>query len=87
MSRNSVEDWESLIHKSIRANDGFLVGNIDAIDYTQVLVSTERARIRYKIPKHIVKGLDDHGVFLKSAKMELERFNGRGWDEGVRKVR
>lgn len=86
MSRNSVEDWESLIHKSIRANDGFLVGNVDAIDYTQVLVSTEGARIRYKIPKHIVKGFDDHGVFLKSAKMELERFNG-GQDEGVREVR
>jgi hypothetical protein len=85
MSRNSVEDWESLIHKSIRANDGFLVGNVDAIDYTQVLVSTEGARIRYKIPKHIVKGFDDR-VFLKSAKMELERFNG-GWDEGVREVR
>lgn len=76
MSRNSVEDWESLIHKSIRANDGFLVGNVDAIDHTQVLVSTEGARIRYKIPKHILKGFDDHGVFLKSAKMELERFNG-----------
>jgi hypothetical protein len=86
MYRNSVKDWESLIHKSIRVNDGFLVGNVDAIDYTQVLVSTERARIRYKIPKHIVKGFDDHGVFLKSAKMELERFNG-GRDEGVREVR
>ena len=86
MSRNSEEDWESLIHKSIRANDGFLVGNVDAIDYAQVLVSTKGARIRYKIPKHIAKGFDDHGVFLKSAKMELERFNG-GWDEGVRKVR
>jgi hypothetical protein len=76
MSRNFVEVWEFLIHKSIRVNEGFLVGNIDAIDYTQVLVSTEGARIRYKIPKHIVKGFDDHGVFLKSAKMELERFNG-----------
>ena len=57
MSRNSVEDWESLIHKSITVNNGFLVGNVDAIDYTQVLVSTEGARIRYKIPKYIVKGV------------------------------
>lgn len=57
MSRNSVEDWESLIHKSITVNNGFLVGNVDAIDYTQVLVSTEGAPIRYKIPKHIVKGV------------------------------
>jgi hypothetical protein len=86
MSINFGEDWEFLIHKSIRANDGFLVGNIDAIDYTQVLVSTEGARIRYKIPKHVVKGFDNHGVFLKSAKMELERFNG-GRDDGVRDVR
>jgi hypothetical protein len=86
MSRNSVEDWESLTHKSIRANDGFLVGNVDVIDCPQVLVSTEGARIRYKIQKHIVKWFDDHGVYLKSAMMELERFNG-GRDEGVRKVR
>ena len=57
MSRNSVEDWESLIHKSIRVNDGFLVGNVDAIDYAQALESTKGARIRYKIPKHIVKGV------------------------------
>jgi hypothetical protein len=42
---------------------GFLVGNVDAIDYTQVLVSTEEGRIRYKIPKIIVKEFDDHGVF------------------------
>ena len=57
MSINFVEDWEFLIHKSITVNNGFLVGNVDAIDYTQVLVSTEGARIRYKIPKHIVKGV------------------------------
>ena len=49
-------------------------------------MSTKGARIRYNIPKHIVKGFDDVEVFLKSAKMELERFNG-GRDEGVREVR
>jgi hypothetical protein len=86
MSRNSVENWESLIHKSIRANYGSLVGNVDAIDDTAVLMSTEGARTRYKIPKHLVKGFNGHEVFLKSDKMELERFNG-GRDEGFREVR
>lgn len=83
MSRNAVENWESVIHKSIRASDGSLVGSVDD---NSVLVSTGGARTRYKIPKHIVEGYDGHEVFLKVAKLELERFKGCR-DEGLREVK
>jgi hypothetical protein len=86
MSRNSVENWESVIHKSIRASDGSLVGSVDAVDDNSVLVSTEGARTRYKIPKHIIEGYDGHEVFLKVEKIKLERFKG-GPDEGFQEVK
>jgi hypothetical protein len=86
MSRNSAENWESLNHKSIRANDGSLVGNVDAIDDKPVSMSTEVACTRYKIPKHLVKGFSGQEVFLKSEKMDRERFNGRR-DEGFTEAR
>jgi hypothetical protein len=65
MSRNSAENWESLNHKSIRANDGSLVGNVDAIDDKPVSMSTEVACTRYKIPKHLVKGFSGQEVFFE----------------------
>jgi hypothetical protein len=86
MSRNAVENWESVIHKSIRASDGSLVGSVDAVDDNSVLVSTEGTRTRYKIPKHIIEGYDGHEVFLKVEKIKLERFKG-GPDEGFREVK
>jgi hypothetical protein len=86
MSRNSAENWESLNHKSIRANDGSLVGNVDAIDDKPVSMSTEVACTRYKIPKHLVRGFSGQEVFLKSEKMDPERFNGRR-DEGFTEAR
>jgi hypothetical protein len=86
MSRNAVENWESVIHKSIRASDGSLVGSVDAVDDNSVLVSTEGARMRYKMPKHIIEGYDGHEVFLNIEKIKLERFKG-GPDEGFREVK
>ena len=65
----------------IRTKKGDLVGNVDAVDETSVLVSTEGGRTRYKIPKHIVEGYDGHSVSLK---VELERFkadHGEGFSE------
>ena len=65
---------------------GDLVGNVDAVDDTDVLVSTEGARTHYKIPKHLVEGFDGHSVSLKIQKQELDRFkNDKG--EGFGKVK
>jgi len=52
---DSVENWESIIHKTVGAKDGHLVGSVDAVNDTSVMISTEGARTHYRIPKHIVE--------------------------------
>jgi hypothetical protein len=52
-----VANWESVIHKIVRSNEGNLIGNSDTIDENSILVSTEGGRTSYKIPKYIVQGL------------------------------
>ena len=49
----------------VTSSEGDLVGNVDAVDDTDVLVSTEGARTHYRIPKHLVEGFDGHAVSLK----------------------
>jgi hypothetical protein len=69
-----IYDWEATLHKVVTSKRGDLVGNVEAIDDTSVLVSTEGARTHYKIPKHMVEGYDGHFVSLKVEKDELEKF-------------
>ena len=83
---DSVEDWESIIHKTVRANDGHLIGSVDAVDDTSILISTEGARTHYRIPKHIVKNFDGHEVFLNAPYVKLERFKS-GAAEGFREIK
>jgi hypothetical protein len=81
-----IYDWESTLHKVVTSSEGDLLGNVDAVDDTDVLVSTEGARTHYKIPKHLVEGFDGHSVSLKIQKQELDRFkNDKG--EGFGKVK
>jgi hypothetical protein len=86
MSRNTVENGETIIHKSLRASDGSLAGTADATCDNSVLVSTEGIHTRYKIPKHLVDGFDGHEVFFKVTKLKLEGFKG-GCDEGFIEVK
>ncbi|MGH9984369.1 MAG: DUF2171 domain-containing protein [Nitrososphaeraceae archaeon] len=69
-----IYDCEATFHKLVTSSEGDLVGNVDAVDDTNVLVSTEGARTHYRIPKHLVEGFDGHSVSLKVQKRELERF-------------
>jgi hypothetical protein len=69
-----IYDWEATLHKMVTSKTGDLVGNVDAVDDTSLLVSTEGARTHYKIPKHIVEGYDGHSVSLNVEKSGLERF-------------
>jgi hypothetical protein len=68
-----IYDWQAALHKTVTSKAVDLVGNVDAVDDTSILVSTEGARTHYKIPKHMVEGYDDHSVSLKVEKSELER--------------
>lgn len=86
MMSPEIYDWEATLHKMVTSKEGDLVGNVDAVDDTSVLVSTEGARTHYEIPKHMVDGYDGHSVSLKVEKGELERFKSdRG--EGFGKVK
>ena len=38
---SNVENWEAIIHKIVTSKNGNLVGNVDAVDDSSVLVSTE----------------------------------------------
>ena len=38
-----IYDWEAALHKLVTSSEGDLVGNVDAVDDTHVLVSTEGA--------------------------------------------
>jgi hypothetical protein len=79
-----IYDWEATLHKMVTTKEGDLVGNVDAVDDTSVLVSSEGARTHYKIPKHIVEGYDGHAVSLKVGKNELESFKserGEGFSD------
>jgi hypothetical protein len=60
-----IYDWEATLHKVVTSKEGDQVGNVDAVDDTSVLISTEGGRTRYKIPRHIVEGYDGHSVSLK----------------------
>jgi hypothetical protein len=81
-----VANWESVIHKIARSNEGNLIGNVDAVDENSILVSTERGRTYYKIPKPIVQGFDGHEVSRNIQKTKLERFEGAA-EEGFREVK
>jgi hypothetical protein len=81
-----VVNWESVIHKVVRSNEGNLIGNVDAVDENSILVSSEGGRTRYKLPKHIVQGFDGHEVSLNVQKTKLERFKDAA-REGFREVK
>jgi hypothetical protein len=81
-----VANWESVIHKVVRSNEGNLIGNVDAVDENSILVSSEGGRTRYKLPKHIVQGFDGHEVSLNVQKTKLERFKDAA-GEGFREVK
>ena len=81
-----IYDWEATLHKLVTSSEGDLVGNVDAVDDTNVLVSTEGARTHYRIPKHLVEGFDGHSVSLNVQKRELERFK-EDQGEGFGKVK
>jgi hypothetical protein len=79
-----IYDWEATLHKMVTTKGGDLVGNVDAVDDTSVLLSSEGARTHYKIPKDIVDGYDGHTVSLKVGKSELESFKsdrGEGFSD------
>ncbi|MGH9974467.1 MAG: hypothetical protein ACRD8Z_01330 [Nitrososphaeraceae archaeon] len=54
-----------LASKVVTSSEGDLVGNVDAVDITAVMISTEGARTYYMIPKDLAEGIDGQSVSLK----------------------
>jgi hypothetical protein len=53
---DSVPNWESTIQKSVRSSEGNLIGNVDAVDESSILVSTEGGRTRVQDTKTFSTG-------------------------------
>ena len=86
MSRNAMENWEFIVHKSVQGNDSSLADIADVLDDHSVFVSSEAARALYRTPKHIVEGFGSNEGLLKAAKLELERSKD-AQGEGCRDVK
>ena len=54
---SNVENWEAIIHKIVTSKNGNLVGNVDAVDDSSVLVSTEGGRYSLQNPKTHCRGI------------------------------
>jgi hypothetical protein len=74
MSKDTVVDWESTIHKNVRSRDGQDAGNVDAIEGDTVVITSEGDRKEYNLPKSQIEGYDGAEVSLKITFGELEKY-------------
>jgi hypothetical protein len=73
MQRTGVLQWDKVIHKSARTEDGEPVGYIAAEGDGSIIVLSSRFR-EYVIPKSHVKAFDGSQVFLDLPTSELDRY-------------
>jgi hypothetical protein len=74
MSKDTVADWESTIHKNVRSKDGQDAGNVDAIEGDTVVITSEGDRKEYNLPKSQVEGYNGAEASLKITFGELEKY-------------
>ena len=63
MQGSAALQWDKVIHKGARTQDGEAVGYIAAEDKDSIIVLSSRFR-EYKIPKSHVKEFDGSQVYL-----------------------
>lgn len=71
---DSVLDWESIIHKTVRSKDYYDAGNVDAVNADSVIITSQGDRNEYNLPKNQIDGFNGAEVFLKIGLDELERY-------------
>jgi len=74
MSEDAVINWDSIIHKNVRSNDGQDAGNVDAIEGDTVVITSEGDRQEYNVPKSEVEGYNGAEVSLKITFGELKKY-------------
>jgi hypothetical protein len=71
---DAVDNWDSIIHKNVRSNDGQDAGNVDAIEGDTVVITSEGDRQEYNVPKSEIAGYNGAEVSLKIAFGELKKY-------------
>jgi hypothetical protein len=71
---DAVANWDSIIHKNVRSNDGQDAGNVDAIEGDTVVITSEGDRQEYNVPKSEIAGYNGAEVSLKIAFGELKKY-------------
>ena len=72
--KDSIVDWESIIHKNVRSKDGQDAGNVDAIEGDTVVITSEGDRKEYNLPKSQVEGYNGAEVSLKITFGDLDKY-------------
>ena len=73
LSEQVVLNWDSVIHKGVRTEDGEPVGYIAADDDESIIILASGFR-EYNIPKSHVKAFDGSQVYLDFPWRELEQY-------------
>ena len=71
----AVENWEAIVHKTIRTRDGLELGNVVEVD-DQKLISIQGVvkEKEYSLPHTAVAGFDGAEVKLNITRKEAEQY-------------
>ena len=73
-SNTAVEDWDSIIHKGVRTEEGLAIGSVTAVNADFVIITSEGAREEYSIPKDEVDSYNGSEVVLNISNDRLSQF-------------
>jgi hypothetical protein len=73
-----VLDWNSIVHKNVRAADGEPVGNVVGVLGDAIHVETQGSRSQFLIPKERVRGFDGAEVRLDAPVSDLGQYARAG---------
>ena len=73
-SNAAVEDWDSIIHKGVRTEEGLAIGSVTAVNADFVIITSEGAREEYSIPKDEVDSYNGSEVVLNISNDRLSQF-------------
>jgi hypothetical protein len=73
-SKTAVEDWDSIIHKGARTEEGLAIGSVTAVNADFIIITSEGAREEYSIPKGEVDSYNGSEVILNISNDRLSQF-------------
>jgi hypothetical protein len=73
-SNTAVEDWDSIIHKGVRTEEGLAIGSVTAVNADFIIITSEGAREEYSIPKDEVDSYNGSEVALNISNDRLSQF-------------